>query len=815
MTSNLSRTVCRLGIAPLAVAVAFGLRLLIDAAGTPEGSFFVLIAAVTVAAWYGGLGSGLLATLLSGLTGTYLFLPAVHSWVNVGFDNGIRLVLFLGEALFVCGMTDRLHTARRSADENALAWRQAEERQRFALGAANVTTWEWDITTGAVYYSSDVAATRGLAASAIARTFSSFLDRVHPEDRETVRSTAWRAVEERSGYHAEFRMLRPDGAIYWVEARGLVHCDELGFARRMMGVSIDMTEHKRSEARLQESDRRFRQLAENIHEVFWMSNPSTSEMLYISPAYETIWGRTCAELYAHPRSFIEAIHPEDREPFMAKLQQKSTGDPMDTQYRIVRPDGSIRWIWDRGFPIKDDSGEVYRIAGIAEDITERKRTEAELCEAKERAESANRAKSEFLANMSHEIRTPMNGILGMTELALITEISAETREYLDLVKSSADALLHLLNDILDFSKIEARKLDLAAAAFPLRECLGATLKPLAFRARQKGIALLFDVAPDVPDGLVGDAGRLRQVLVNLVGNAIKFTDQGEIVVAVKREPSSVISHPSTGNYEDALLTDEASRGTQGASPGAEGSVILHFAVHDTGPGVPADKRGRIFDAFEQGDGSVTRRYGGTGLGLTICSRLVALMEGRIWLESVVGEGSVFHFTACFGTPSVREPSEGAEPADHPAETLPWPGPSGQLLRILLAEDNPVNQKLVARLLEKRGHRVDVARNGEEAIQVLEQRPFDLILMDVQMPEVDGCEATRRIRASERMTDRHIPIIALTAHAMEGDQQRCLDAGMDTYLTKPIQSKELLRVINALLPSDPRWLEAEPEAALPV
>jgi two-component system sensor histidine kinase/response regulator len=791
-------------------------------------------------------------------------------------------------------------------------------------------------------------------------------------------------------------------------------------------ITVEVTDRKRAEVALRENEERLNSILGSLSDVVWSVTPDDHQVLYLNLATETVYGRKISEFFQDPGLWITMTHPDDRQAIVDSFARLVETGAIDQEFRIIRPDGEIRWLYNRSRAIRDSRGKVIRLDGISTDITKlkqteqnlrlykeifarsneavaiigqefrfleqndahrkllgysdeeiremspaelmgkeafqeshrqfgdelsfrfetvlqtksgraldtevsgfsilnnagdmlcqiglirditgRKRTELDRRKAQEAAEAANRAKSEFLANMSHEIRTPLNGVLGMTELALNTKLTEEQREYLALVKTSGETLLTVINDILDFSKIEAGRLDINPIDFELRDSLGDTLKTLSLRAHEKGLELALHVAHDVPYRVEGDPTRLRQIVVNLVGNAIKFTDHGEVVLHVTLESQT------------------------------EREIVLHFTVADTGIGIPAGKQRMIFEPFTQADSSATRRYGGTGLGLAISFQLTERMGGRLWVESVEGKGSSFHFTVCFhpatskgknlaasgsvnlqglptlvvddnstnrrlleellsnwgmkpamadggwtGLEAMRQAKMAGKPfplvlidalmPDMDGFTLAErikedPGLSGATimmltsggqrgdaarcrklgiaaylhkpvkerdlfqairlalsprrsrakdaelitrhtlrqerrhLRILLAEDDMVNRQLAEHLLRRFGHHVTSVPNGHKAVETIQAsglNSFDVVLMDVQMPEMDGLEATAAIRALETGRPRRMPIIAMTAHAMKGDRSRFLDAGMDSYIAKPIQPHELVSVIEQTVP----------------
>jgi PAS domain S-box-containing protein len=608
-----------------------------------------------------------------------------------------------------------------------------------------------------------------------------FLDFVHDDDRGATQAAMSRLLSGGEIVSFENRYRCKNGSYRWLLWTATPFVEQ----QLIYAAARDITERKAIEETLARERNLLRALMDNLPDHIFVKDTASRFLTANAATLRSLGASKLEEVLG--KTDFDFLNREVAEQFFGDEQEVCrSGQPLlNREELLVDRGGKHRWLLTTKVPLRDGNGEVIGLVGMSHDISDRKRMEERWRQAKETAEIANRAKSEFLARMSHEIRTPMNGILGMTELALDTDLTSEQREYLQMVKTSADGLLTVINDILDFSKIEAGKMELAPAPFALRESLNDTMRPLAVRAGQKGLKLTWNICPEAPDRLLGDLGRLRQILVNLVSNAIKFTESGEVVVQV------------TGHkgQEGQMILDPSSP--------LESFVDLHFAITDTGIGVPADKQRIIFEPFEQVEGGDNRRYGGTGLGLAIASQLVTLMGGRLEVDSPVeettdrhhGPGSRFHFTARFGLPHAAGTPVADEPARPPLSTA-----EERPLRVLLAEDNIVNQRLAVRILQKHGHCAVVACNGKEAVDLHERESFDLILMDLEMPEMSGFEATAAIRARERQTGRHVPILALTAHAMKGDRERCLAAGMDGYVAKPVQPRELYQAIAELVPN---------------
>ncbi len=648
-------------------------------------------------------------------------------------------------------------TARIEA-ENAL--RQSEEKYRELIENANDILYTLDLSGRFTSLNRAGQRLTGYTrAEALCMTIS---DVIGADDVERVRQRIAKNLAGATQPDFELEVFAKDGSRFTLDISSRVIRQD-GVAVGIQGIARDITEHKRAEEEIKLSELRLQALVGSIDEIVFEFDEdgtyvniwTTNESLLVRPKNELIGHRS-----------EEFLGEEFTRPFLEVYRRVLTsGQPETIEYSFDAQDGQ-HWFLARISPIPSIDGSYKTVCVLARDITERKQLELDLVAARDTALESTRLKSEFLANMSHEIRTPMNGVVGMTDLLLDTDLTAEQRDFTETINASADALMTVINDILDFSKIEAGKLSFEKLDFDLLTAVEGSVELLAARAHAKGIELASLIESDVPVALRGDAGRLRQVLTNLIGNAVKFTEAGEVVVRVTKE----------------CATDT--------------HATLRFCISDTGIGISAEAQRKLFQAFVQADGSTTRKYGGTGLGLAISKQLVELMGGEIGVESAAVRGSTFWFTARFETQTVGQPT--APRAGTAAEqTVPFNQPLSEQgrkqLRILLAEDNVVNQKVALSQLTKLGYIADAVANGRAAVDMLERISYDAVLMDCQMPEMDGYEATAAIRRREG-TAKHTPIIAMTAHALQGERERCLAAGMDDYLSKPVKAHELAEML---------------------
>jgi PAS domain S-box-containing protein len=534
----------------------------------------------------------------------------------------------------------------------------------------------------------------------------------------------------------------------------------LAVKNKTSALEKELAERKRAEKALEDSEERYKLVVENANEAIIIAQDGVIK--FFNPRTIEDSRYSGEELLFKP--FIELIHPEDRKKVLESHQKRLQGEyvPESYDFRIIDRMGRIRWVVINSVKILWEDKPAT--LSFLSNITERKLAEEDLRRAKEKAELAAKAKSEFLANMSHEIRTPMNAVLGMTGLLLEEKLTPLQKEYAEIIHSSGNILLATINDILDLSKIERGKMDLEEQPFRLINCVEDSINLVSMKASDKGLILNYIIDEHTPSVIIGDPIRLRQVLANLLNNAVKFTEKGEVKLSVASR------NDDQGKYE------------------------LHFAVEDTGIGIPEGSIDKLFQPFSQVDLTTTHKYEGTGLGLAISKELVELMGGRIWVESRLGKGSIFHFTIL----ARAENSESAAVKANASTTSSRFNSNGgkdQPLRILLAEDNLINQKVVLQMLKKLGYQADIAADGLEVLQAVEHQPYDVILMDVQMPKMDGLEAAKAIR--QNLASFAQPcIIAITAYALEGDRKKCLDAGMDNYLSKPVKLEELRSVLES-------------------
>jgi len=658
--------------------------------------------------------------------------------------------------------------------------KQSEEKFRSLVANIPDITWSAAEDGRTHYISPNVEGLLGFTSEQIYERGSDFWSgRIDPGDCPRIMKALQQLFAEGQPFDVEYKIQREDGQWIWIHDRAYRTYEKDG-VRYADGVFSDITRRKQAEKELRLAQFSLEHTSDAVQ---WVD--SQSRIVYVNEAACRFSGRSREEMLSLSIPDINPLFPKEAwEPYWKELKARGAmtfETPQQTkQGRVFPVEVSANYL--------EFDGKEYGFAFLR-DVSERKRTEVEMRKAKEAAEAANQAKSQFLANMSHEIRTPMNGVIGAAGLLLDTELTPEQQQFTEIVRSSGEALLAVINDILDFSKIEARKLTLDTADFDLRTVLQDAVAVLAIKASQKGLELTWLVEAGTPSMLQGDPGRVRQVLLNLLGNAVKFTAHGAVAVRARLEAEE------------------------------ERAATLRFTVSDTGIGFRRDRASAIFEPFVQADGSSTRRYGGTGLGLTISKQLVEMMGGQIGVESDEGTGSTFWFTAVFEKQpgaGVLVGAKGRRFMPSTASARPQPGTAqkNRHSRILVAEDNRTNQEVVLAMLKRLGYGADLAANGVEALQALRSADYDVVLMDCEMPEMDGYEATHRIRDGRARTrNPHIPILAITADAMAGDRDKCLQAGMSDYLAKPVEPRQLADVLEKWLNPPASSGEVSPTASL--
>ena len=672
-----------------------------------------------------------------------------------------------------CGVIFQDITERKRS-EHALENR--EKQLRFVLQGSELGFWDWDITTGKVFRNERWATMLGYTHEEIQETPKQWTDFIHPDDRARAWESINAVLEGRSSmHHLEYRMLHKDGSIRWIlDQAGVTqrHADDRPV--RMCGTHTDITADKQAQQILKDSEARHRHLVENLPDIVYTYSVRQGGVYY-SPRAAEVFGLPLDYLHNHPFHWHDSIHPEDQGRVdEAVAHMLATQTPFRLEYRVMDAEGRWRWLFDRSIGTRPGNDELL-IDGLAMDITETKAIQEELAThrhhlerlvddrtrelvtAKNQAETANIAKSAFLANMSHEIRTPLNAVIGMTHLLRRSNVTAQQADKLDKIEAAGVHLLDIINSVLDLSKIEAGKFSLAEDSIDLGDTIANTIDMIVGKARAKGLALTADTGI-VPARLIGDRTRLQQALLNYLTNAVKFTEHGAIALRTR-------------------LVDETPT-----------TVLLRFEVSDSGPGIDPEALPRLFSAFEQADNSITRKYGGTGLGLAITRKIAQLMGGDAGVETEPGQGSTFWLTVRLNKCDAGQETA-ARPADYPEDLLrrEFTG-----TRILLADDEQINREVTQSLLDETGLVVETAEDGEQALRLAQEKTYALILMDMQMPNMDGLQATEQIRRLPQL--QRTPILAMTANAFSEDRQHCLAAGMDDFITKPVDPATLFATL---------------------
>ncbi len=644
---------------------------------------------------------------------------------------------------------------------------QTEELLRQSQEIAHVGSWTYENETNLLIWSDEVYRIFGVQPREFGGTMEAFFGLVVPEDRVTVHDAFFHSLDEgEPGYEIEHRIMKMDTAeVRYVHEKCLHVRNSSGEVIRSNGMVQDITERRLAEEALRASEEKYRLIAENASDVIYVMNRTQNRYTYFSPNIQQLRGLTVEEALNEPLeaalSLESLIVVKEN---IAKDMKEFIDDPASVKTHISeirQPCKNGDWIWVEvstkyRYGITGD----IEVVGIIRNIDARKKAEKELLIAKNKSDAAVVAKSQFLANMSHEIRTPMNGMLGMLQLLEMSTLDEEQKELVGICRNSAETLLYIINDILDYSKIEAGKLSLDKRPFSLRDLIHGVIVLFDLVASRKALFLESHIEQDVPDQLIGDPFRLRQILSNLIGNAVKFTKKGRIDLSVR--------NLQIRNRQE---------------------VTLEFMVGDTGIGISEEGMEALFHRFSQVDGTDTRRYGGTGLGLAISQSLVELMTGRIWVESKMGKGSTFFFTC------VLDMADMEQAAIRPTGPEQGEIEKQSVENLLLVEDDDTSRLLIIKLAMKKGWKITLAENGDDAIDIFRSTRFDAVLMDIQMPVMNGYEVTRVMRRLEEKSKRHTPIIAVTANAMKTDQEKCLDAGMDDYISKPVNADEFFAVVR--------------------
>ncbi len=645
--------------------------------------------------------------------------------------------------------------------EHAEAMRQEAARLetlRLAEDMVGVGRWRYEVATGAVTWSDEIYRIHGRAPGAFHPKLEDVFGHYHADDRGEVQRLVERALKSGEGYTFKLRLVGVDGVERVVAAEGAAEKDATGRVIALFGVLQDVTEREALLRAAQTNERRYRLLAENTGDVITRVKMDGSSK-YISPAIQQLLGWTFEDMSGQSTDYV---HPEDRLQVLQAISAAvQTGQPTRLEHRAVHRQGHTVWVESAFKALTDEHGQVDDVVVVIRDMTQRKVLEDEVIEAKERAEKAAQAKSEFLANMSHELRTPLTSVIGFSGLLQASEhLPPEERVYVERIATASEALLGVINDILDYSKLEADAIEMDPEPFDARALVDGAAAIIESQCSAKGLTLNVVVAAETPERLTGDKGRLRQVMLNFLSNAAKFTARGAVTLKV------------------------------GGRPLADGGWRMRVEVTDTGIGIPSEKIGELFRRFTQADASTTRVYGGTGLGLAISRRLIELMGGEVGVESAPAAGSTFWFEAPLAAATAEDVTAAGEEDRARKDALRG--------RVLMADDAAANRELVSAILRNLGLEIDTVADGAEAVHAAHSGAYDLVLMDVHMPVMDGLTATREIRRMQAQGERRIPILALTANVQADQVKRCLEAGMDGHLAKPIQIAELAAALS-------RWL----------